>query len=92
MNLIDIARGWYNFTAGSSYVKVLMEKRLAICDKCPHKKQLSPAGKLLVQAINEDGNLFKCGICHCPLAALTSLPGSKCRDGRWGPAGEESYF
>jgi len=92
MKLLDIARGWYNFAKGSAYIKRLMEKRLAICDVCPQKKQLSAAGQLLVQTINEEGSNYKCGMCGCPLASLTSLPEARCKDGRWLPAGEESYY
>jgi hypothetical protein len=92
MNIMNIARGWWDYANATPYTKNLMEKRLAICDACPNKKQLSKAGKLLVQFVNEEGNLFQCGLCGCPLSALTSRPEASCKDKRWLPAGEESYY
>ncbi len=92
MNLVDIAKGWWNYSRGESYTKNLMEKRLEICGVCPHKVQISTAGKILIQLVNEDGNLFQCGLCGCPLDPLTANPTSRCKDNRWLPAGEESYY
>ena len=87
--LVTIAEGWYNFTTGNRHVKELMSKRLAICDVCPHKQQLSTAGKLIVTKINKEASLFKCAICTCPLAAKTAAMGESCPDNpkRWDIAG-----
>lgn len=92
MKLIEIAIGWYNYAHGGSYIKNLMEKRLSICDGCPNKKQLSATGVIIVKLINEEGSMFQCGLCGCPLSALTANPASACKDNKWKPAGEESFF
>jgi hypothetical protein len=78
MNLFDIGRGWFEFIKGTPSQKVLMAKRLDICDVCPHKEQLNVLTKTLVKTVNENGNLYLCGICHCPLAGKTSLPSAFC--------------
>lgn len=87
-----IGQGWFNYMKGSSFTKNLMTKRLAICEQCPHKKQLSGTGKVIVQAIHEEGSIYRCGLCNCPLATLTAAPGAGCKDKRWAPVGDESYF
>lgn len=90
--LTDIARGWYEFANARPYIKELMNKRLEICDTCPNKKQMDGFGKFIVQLINDSANTFKCGECGCPLSALCSNPNSKCKLGKWKPAGEDSYY
>jgi len=90
--LTDIAHGWTEFIKGRPYTRELMNKRLAICDTCPNKRQMTGAGKIIVQLINDKANTFKCGECGCPLSALCANPSSKCKLGKWLPAGEESYY
>lgn len=87
--LSHIARGWYNFAKAEPYIKQLMDYRLAICDTCPNKQQLNTAGQLLVKLINQEGSLFKCAKCKCPLSSKTADPGSECPIGKWGIAGTE---
>lgn len=87
MNLVQIAKSWYSFAQGSDYTKLLMEKRLKVCDPCPHKKQMNKLGIVISNKINEDGSIYKCGLCDCPLSALTAHPANKCKDNRWGVAG-----
>jgi len=87
MNLIQIAKSWYTFNKGSDYTKALMEKRLKICDTCPHKVQMNSLGRVILNKINEEGSIFKCDLCSCPLSALTAHPANKCKDNRWGVAG-----
>lgn len=83
MRLTNIARGWYHFIKATSAVKTLMEERLAICDECPEKEQLSPASQKLMTAINAQTSLYRCGHCHCPLSAKTSDPKEKCPLKKW---------
>ena len=93
--LKDIATGWYNFIVGGQDVKRMMQKRLAICDMCPNKRQVSQFGVAIIHALNEEGSTFKCGLCGCPLAGLTANPLSECQDGKWKAEGTnsiESYF
>jgi hypothetical protein len=86
-SLINIAEGWHNYITGNRHTKELMLKRLSTCGKCPHKQQLTEAGKIIIGLFNERGSLYKCRLCNCPLAAKTSAPGESCPDGRWDVAG-----
>jgi hypothetical protein len=92
ISLVDIASGWYNYLNATPYVKKLIGQRLAICDSCPSKQQLTKMGQILVKSVNEEGNLFKCKECGCPLAAKTASLKSSCPLGKWSIAGTESYY
>jgi hypothetical protein len=83
MQLISIAKGWYNFINGTEEVKSLMQLRLNICDTCPDKVQLTTAGQKLIQAVNKEGSIYKCRLCTCPLAAKTNSPDEGCPAGKW---------
>lgn len=78
-----IAQSWYEYATGNQHTKDMMLKRLEICNGCPHKKQLNALGVLIVSSINQEGNLFKCGLCGCPLAAKVSHPSNICEAGKW---------
>lgn len=90
--LIQIARSWFAFAKGEPYTKGLMQKRLAICDLCPEKEELSETGQVLVKVLNDEGSLYRCGKCGCPLAGLTAGSGNECPLKKWKKAGEESYY
>jgi len=90
--LINIAEGWFDFIQGTPYTKELMRFRLAICDNCPQKKQMSALGKFLVSTVNNEASLFKCAKCNCLLASKTAAPGSKCPLGKWDIAGTETQL
>lgn len=92
LKLSHIARGWFNFIKGDAYTKMMMTKRLVICDTCEEKKEISSLGKLLIQSINDEASVFQCGRCGCPLAAKTAEPLEQCPLKKWTIAGEESYF
>lgn len=92
MELVHIAQGWYNFITGNPEVKQLMTRRLAICDKCPHKTQISPLGKILIKALNRKASTYICGLCGCPLSGLAAAPGKQCKAGKWGPASPSSSY
>ena len=85
MELVHIAQGWYNFITGSPEVKQMMNRRLAICDSCPHKVEISPLGKKILKALNEKASTYVCGLCGCPLSGLTAAPKKRCKAGKWGP-------
>lgn len=87
--LTDIAQSWYDFSKGSDYTKQLMEHRLKVCDTCENKQQLNTLGQVLVTSINQDGSLFSCGLCKCPLAAKTAGTNNTCPINKWGIAGTE---
>ena len=71
----------------------MIAARLAICDGCPHKVQISPLGQRIIQAINQSASTFVCGVCGCPLAGLTASPNASCKKGRWGVwHQDESYY
>jgi hypothetical protein len=66
--------------------------RLEICDTCPLKKELNPAGLAIVKALNSEGSTYVCGACGCPLASITAAPDYKCKENKWGKwVVEESY-
>jgi len=83
MKLTDIASGWFNFIAAPIEHQQMIHFRLAICDKCPSKRQLSPMGKTLVEALNKEGSTFYCKECGCPLAGKTAAPQSTCPLSKW---------
>lgn len=93
MNLIQIARSWFAFAQGGDYTKLMMQKRLTICDSCPHKTQLNQVGELLITLINEEASTYYCSACGCPLATKTAGAANECPLKKWGPAGDhQSYF
>jgi len=83
VKLTQIASGWFNFVQSSPEHQQMITYRLSLCDKCDDKKQLSPIGKRLIQAINEQASIFYCGICHCPLASKSSSPAASCPMNKW---------
>lgn len=92
MKLLEIAQGWVNYAIQPTDIKAEGAKRLAICDGCPHKRQLDGLGNLIITSINSQGNTFVCGLCGCPLAAKTMSPKSTCPLGKWGEMKRDSYF
>ena len=83
-NLSLIASGWASYLIGSADTRERMAKRLAVCDQCPNKEQVSPLTGLVLNLIgNNEKNLFRCGLCKCPLAGLTAAADSKCKIGNW---------
>lgn len=82
MKLIDIAKSWYSFMKEDGTDLVLANERLAICDACPDKEQLSTVGKRLMNTINSESSTYKCGKCHCPLASKV-FSSSGCPAGKW---------
>ena len=92
MDLKLIAESWYAFIHADPYTKNLMQDRLAICDRCPHKAQMNAVGKFIVSTINAEASLFKCNLCSCPLAAKTANPSSECTIKKWGIAGTDSMY
>jgi rubrerythrin len=91
-SLIEIGQGWYNFIKGDSNTKQLMHVRLSVCDTCPSKKQLTPAGKVIIELLNKDGSIFMCKECGCPLSAKSANPESKCPLNKWPKLNTESYY
>jgi hypothetical protein len=90
MDLVNIAQGWFNYATSSN--KELVKERLAICDTCPFKQQLTTLGKLVVTTVNQQGNVFKCEVCGCPLAAKTTNKKEECPKGKWKKVEEESFY
>ena len=88
MSLIkQILEGWANYVESSKYTKKMMEYRLEICMKCPFKEKMGTVMTTVVQAIHEDGSVYKCSKCNCPLASATASPTKKCPEGKWEEAG-----
>lgn len=87
MNLIHIVTGWFDYARGNQATKQLMDSRLKHCEDCENKVQMNSAGQILVQFVHEEGLIYKCGLCGCPLSPLTANPSSKCKAGKWNPVG-----
>ncbi len=87
MNLVQIAKSWYQFTNADQETRALMQARLSICNGCEHKEMLNSLGQTIVQAVDPQASIYRCAVCKCPLAPLTAHPGNACKDGRWGVAG-----
>jgi hypothetical protein len=83
LKLTEIALGWFNVANASPAQQQMIHYRLAICDECPNKAQLSPIGKRVVEAINDKASTFYCKNCGCPLASKTASPGSTCPISKW---------
>lgn len=83
MNLVDIASGWMNFINADPKHKEMIAFRLAVCDKCNSKGQLSPLGKVMLKAINEEASIYYCKKCNCPLASKTANMQSICPLHKW---------
>jgi hypothetical protein len=85
MNLTAIATGWYRYVTGSPLVRQRMKQRLQICEQCEHKQQVDAiTGVVLDIAVpNSPGNLFRCGLCKCPLGPLSTLTEPGCKAGKW---------
>ncbi len=63
----NIIIGWYRKLFHKN--NELAKKRLAICDKCPHKMKA--------------GKSSWCDICGCELDAKARVEEEICHDGRW---------
>lgn len=85
MKLVEIAQGWLNLAKDDPILKEMAERRLDICDGCPFKKQLSGTGQAIIQVVNQEGSIYYCDRCGCPLATKTLAPDAVCPAGNWGP-------
>ncbi len=82
MNLITIARGWYQYLRSSPEVRVLMEERISVCSICPQREAVAQNG--LISKVTDDPNLlYRCGLCKCPLGPLSSLNEPGCKANKW---------
>lgn len=69
MNLIDVARSWYTYLHTTKEAQALAEKRLAVCDGCSYKQQLSLTSQMILNTMNHKSSIYKCELCDCPLAS-----------------------
>lgn len=94
MKLSEIASGWKNFIESSPEHQQMINYRLNVCDGCPMKEQMSPIGKMLVQAINDQASIYRCSKCKCALASKTASPESQCPLSYWGKwtSPSQSYY
>lgn len=93
LDLVNIARSWFDFIKGDSYTKLMMQKRLAVCDQCPEKVQINKAGQLIMNVLNNDPDaVYQCAKCGCPLMAKTAGSLNECPLGKWKSNTQQSYF
>lgn len=64
----NIVLGWYRKIFNKN--NELAEKRLAICDSCPHKVNLTKKESI-------------CSLCGCVLSAKVRVESEICHDNRW---------
>lgn len=79
--LSTIAKAWYHYIQATAETRQLMDQRLSVCDTCPQKEEHDMLGKIVFQ--NSPNNLYRCGLCKCPLGALASHPTSQCKANKW---------
>jgi hypothetical protein len=92
LSLPQIASGWYNFIKGDPQTKLMMQTRLAVCDSCDQKIQLSLLNQVIIHHINEEASLYKCKLCTCPLATKTASPKSVCPLKKWEEWNEQQSY
>lgn len=83
MKLAMIAEAWINIAEGDPELQAMAKGRLEICDLCPLKRQMTPAGKFIVKLLNHENSIYYCGSCGCPLASVTMHPAYACPEGHW---------
>lgn len=83
MSLVQVAEGWYNFVTAPDKLQPIIKERLEVCDTCDHKVTINPVVKGIVLAVNEHASVYACGLCNCPLAALSTTAQPLCRAGKW---------
>lgn len=96
MLLVNIVQGWYNAAKKDlpEHVRIQIIERASKCDTCPKKLEMHRTlGSIVGSLTNNDPNsAYYCGSCGCPLAGLLSSPKSSCKEEKWGPMTDESYF
>lgn len=83
MNLKVIVKAWYHYLNATPEIQETMKRRLEICNTCPDKVQYSPAGQVIMNLTNDINNTFKCGLCDCPLGAMSAHPIPQCKANKW---------
>ncbi len=91
MDIKLIAQSWKRAVFEREVSQELFEKRLEICDKCKFKRQLTPAGQVIISVVNQKANLFYCGSCNCPLEAKLRHLDSYCPEKFWGKVVDANY-
>ena len=98
VNLIDLSKSYIRALGWATEAqKERSARRLEICNACPNKVQTSPTGEILINTVtNGEGNLYHCGLCGCPLFALSmSEFNESCKGGYWSDVRSEDttdYF
>ena len=92
MEFLKIIKSWYDFATADEATKNLMVTRLAVCESCPFKQQMSETGQFIIRTINEEGSVYSCEKCGCPLSAKTANPKNSCPIGKWSAINKESFY
>ncbi|RUP42215.1 MAG: hypothetical protein EKK63_02640 [Acinetobacter sp.] len=91
-SLLSIMTGWANFIKADHHTKQMMRERIAICNTCPFREEITPLGQKLLKFIHSSANLFKCSKCKCPLSAATASPSKACPIGKWKEFGNSNNY
>lgn len=82
MTLPQIAASWAMLQRATSDVQSLVLRRIAICDACPRKKQLTSAG-IESKGENLADSVYYCGSCGCSLWSKLHDDENVCPEGYW---------
>lgn len=67
--ITEVIRPWYSYLNATEEAQALADERLALCDTCVHKHQISPAGQAVITTINVSSSIYRCEDCSYPLAS-----------------------
>ena len=87
-SLVNIAKGWMNVI--THHNSEMAMQRLAVCDGCSYKLQVSDVGTRIISVINNEASVYYCGKCGCPLAAKVTVAAEQCPENLW-PI-EQSFY
>ena len=89
MTLLDIAASWAMLQRAPSDTQSLVLRRIAICDECRYKKQLSSNG-IETKGENKPDSVYYCGACGCSLWSKLKEEENTCPQGKW--QSEDSFY
>lgn len=83
MKVLDIIKGWHLYLNADLQTRLLIERRLKVCDPCPERQAFSGMGQLIIGSLTGQEASFKCRQCGCHLEAKAADPQQACPLGKW---------